>query len=191
MQCVHRCNSPRRRADAACNSSSRGPFRAPIGSLESSRGRAARLRGPYLRTPLSSRVVISYPCFYSRPPSLFVEYPGPNARYVGSRCSIATTIRHIMTLQSDNPLSFCHRSSELPKNQGRASRRTRFLSWCSSTGADGTSPYSYEWPSFPWFSPRHYEHPPRHVRTRRACCDWDSIGGRIGVNASEMSRQAQ
>ena len=45
----------RRRADAACNSSSRGPFRAPIGSLESTRSRAARRRGPFLRTPLSSR----------------------------------------------------------------------------------------------------------------------------------------
>ena len=50
------CNSARRRADAACNSSSRGPFRAPIGSLESTRSRAARRRGPFLRTPLSSRV---------------------------------------------------------------------------------------------------------------------------------------
>ena len=51
-------NSARRRADAACNSSSssRGPFRAPIGSLESTRSRAARGRGPFLRTPLSSRV---------------------------------------------------------------------------------------------------------------------------------------
>ena len=49
-------NSARRRADAACNSSSRGPFRAPIGSLESTRSRAARRRGPFLRTPLSSRV---------------------------------------------------------------------------------------------------------------------------------------
>ena len=50
------CNSARRRADAACNSSSSGPFRAPIGSLESTRSRAARHRGPFLRTPLSSRV---------------------------------------------------------------------------------------------------------------------------------------
>ena len=49
-------NSARRRADAACNSSSHGPFRAPIGSLESTRSRAARRRGPFLRTPLSSRV---------------------------------------------------------------------------------------------------------------------------------------
>ena len=32
-------------------------------------------------------------------------------------------------------------------------------------------PCSHEWPSVPWFSPRHYEHPPRHVCTRWAPCD--------------------
>ena len=113
--------------------------------------------------PCLPELGLGLPSFYSRsrPPSLFMEYPGPNAPYAGSRCSIATTTRQFWRCDPGCDLPICRRSLQASKEQGRASTLTRFSSWCSSTGADGTSPYSYEWPSFSWFSPRHYEHLPR------------------------------
>ena len=43
--------------------------------------------------PCLPELGLGLPSFHSRPPSLFVEYPGPNAPCAGSRCSIATTTR--------------------------------------------------------------------------------------------------
>ena len=54
------CTPATRRAHVPWNSSSRGPFRAPSGSLESTRSRAARRPGPFLRTSLSPRVGIGH-----------------------------------------------------------------------------------------------------------------------------------
>ena len=74
-----------------------------------------------------------------RPSSVPVENRGPNAEHPDSRFSIATTTRHSLTLPTGNPRSFYPRSLELPKNQGRASRRTRFTFCFVFWGAHGTS----------------------------------------------------
>ena len=67
--------------------------------------------------PYRPELGLGLPSFHSRPPSLSLKYPGPNVRHVDSRCSIATTTRHMLTLQSGNPRSLCLRSLEFPKIQ--------------------------------------------------------------------------
>ena len=84
---------------------------------ENAEARSTTARSVSLRAPSFPRWKWPSLPSISRPSSVPVKYRGPNAKYPDSCCSIATTTRHIMTLQSDNPFSCCHRSLELPKNQ--------------------------------------------------------------------------
>ena len=106
---------------------------------ENAKPRSATARSVSMCTPpfrsWSDPPFLSFP----RPPSVPVEYRGPNAEHPDSRFSIATTTRHSLTLPTGNPRSFYPRSLELPKNQGRASRRTRFTFCFVFWGAHGTS----------------------------------------------------
>ena len=115
-----------RRADAPWNSSSRGPFRAPVGSIESTRNRAARCRGPFLRTPLSShvssRVGTGPPVLLSFTSAVFVcGIPGSER----AMCRVPLFHRNnhtpILTLRSGCDLPICRRSLQASKEQGRAS----------------------------------------------------------------------
>ena len=140
--------------------------------------RAAWLRGEHAeaRTTTARSVSLRAPPFaslkwpslpsISRPPSLSLEYPGSNARYVKSRYFIITVTHHIATLTFLNPAFFLSQVAGVAQEPRRASSRTRFSSLSSFRGSHHDTMNSNEWPSFPWFSPRHYEHPSRHVRTR-------------------------
>ena len=55
-----------------------------------------------------------------------MEYRGPNAWHVEFRCSIATTTRHILTLQPENQRSFCPRSLELTDDKNAHRRDLDF-----------------------------------------------------------------
>ena len=114
--------------------------------------RAAWLRGEHAeaRTTTARSVSLRAPPFaswkwpslpsISCPPSLSLEYPGPNARYVESGCFIITSTHHSLTLPPGTSLSLCPRSLELTEEEDRASTRTRFPSWWSFQGL--TAPHT-------------------------------------------------
>ena len=60
------------------------------------------------------------------PPSAPGGYRGPNARHVEFRCSIATTTRHILTLQPENQRPFCPKSLELTEDRNAHRRDLDF-----------------------------------------------------------------
>ena len=86
---------------------------------ENAKPRSATARSVSMCTPpfrsWSDPPFLSFP----RPPSVPVEYRGPNAWHVESRCSIATTTRYSLTLQPENQRSFCPRSLELTEDSIR------------------------------------------------------------------------
>ena len=138
---------------------------------EHAEARTTRPRSISLRAPPFASWSDPPFLLFPRPPFVPVKYRGPNAWQLESRCSIPTTTRHILTLQPDNQRSFCPRSLELTEDNHEHRRDRGVPLKCSFRGSHHNTMNSNEWPSFPWFSPRHYEHPPRHVRTRRAICD--------------------
>ena len=82
----------------------------------------------------------------SSPPSLSLEYPGPNAVRPAPRYFITTTTRRSLTLPPGTSRSSCPRSLKPAEDKDRASRSGRGASLCSSTDADGMPPCSNEWP---------------------------------------------
>ena len=93
---------------------------------ENAKSRSATARSVSMCTPpfrsWSDPPFLSFP----RPPSVPVEYRGPNAWHVESRCSIATTTRHSLTLQPENQRSFCPRSLELTEDKNAHRRDLDF-----------------------------------------------------------------
>ena len=105
----------------------RGSLGAPLGLQERTRSREARRRGPFLCAPLPSGVGVTLPSFHFHVRLLFLwlfEVRTRGAWHVESCCSIATTTRHILTLQPENQRSFCPRSLELTEDKN-AHRRDR------------------------------------------------------------------
>ena len=110
--------------------------------LVSRRAREAEKRDGEVRfsvRPCLPELELSALSFILHPPSVPLEYRGMIARHIESRYFIATTTRHSLTLPPGTSRSLCPRSLELPKNQGRASRRTRFIFCFVFWGAHGTS----------------------------------------------------
>ena len=110
--------------------------------LVSRRAREAEKRDGEVRfsvRPCLPELELSALSFILHPPSVPLEYRGMIARHIESRYFIATTTRHSLTLPPGTSRSLCPRSLELPKNQGRASRRTRFTFCFVFWGAHGTS----------------------------------------------------
>ena len=93
---------------------------------EHAKSRSATARSVSTCTPRfrswSDPPFLSFP----RPASVPVEYRGPNAWHVEFRCSIATTTRHILTLQPENQRSFCPRSLELTEDKNAHRRDLDF-----------------------------------------------------------------
>ena len=93
---------------------------------ENAKSRSATARSVSMCTPpFRSWSDPPFPSF-PRPPSVPVEYRGPNVEHPDSRFSIATTTRHSLTLPTGNPRSFYPRSLELPKNQDAHRREHDF-----------------------------------------------------------------
>ena len=137
--------------------------------LVSRRAREAEKRDGEVRfsvRPCLPELELSALSFILHPPSVPLEYRGMIARHIESRYFIATTTRHSLTLPPGTSRSLCPRSLKPAEDKNRASSRTRKSSLSSFRGSHHDTMNSNEWPSFPWFSPRHYEHPSRHVRTR-------------------------
>ena len=137
--------------------------------LVSRRAREAEKRDGEVRfsvRPCLPELELSALSFILHPPSVPLEYRGMIARHIESRYFITTTTRHSLTLPPGTSRSLCPRSLEPAEDKDRASSRTRKSSLSSFRGSHHDTMNSNEWPSFPWFSPRHYEHPSRHVRTR-------------------------
>ena len=93
---------------------------------ENAKPRSATARSVSMCTPpfrsWSDPPFLSFP----RPPSVPVEYRGPNAWHVKFRYSIATTTRHILSLQPENQRSFCPRSLELTEDKNAHRRDLDF-----------------------------------------------------------------
>ena len=88
---------------------------------QNAKPRRATARGPFLCSPFLVRVGIGFLSCHLRPPSLSVEYRGPNAWHVEFRCSIVTTTRHILALRTDVCPVYLSQVRGVNREQGRAS----------------------------------------------------------------------
>ena len=95
---------------------SAGWLRGEHAEARTTTARSVSLRAP----PFASKKWPSLPSI-SRPPSLSLEYPGPNARYVQSRCFIITGTHHSLALQSCAPAFFLSQVAGVAQKQSRAS----------------------------------------------------------------------
>ena len=92
--------------------------------LVRSRANENQLRDVQVRfsiRPCLPELELGVPSFMSRPSFVPVEYPGWSARYTRSGYPIATTTRHILTLQSRIPAGFLPQIAAADQGQGRGS----------------------------------------------------------------------
>ena len=137
--------------------------------LVSRRAREAEKRDGEVRFPVRPslrELELALPFLRFTSGVFLVESTDPNAVRPAPRYFIITTTCHSSTLPPGTSRSLCPRSLEPAEDKDRASSRTRKSSLSSFRGSHHDTMNSNAWPSFPWFSPRHYEHPSRHVRTR-------------------------
>ena len=157
----------------------------PSGSLESTRRRAARRPGPFLRASLSPRVGIGHPVLLFDVRRLCLWNTRTRTRVVPG-FTVSSPRSHISLWRCDQLSRLCRRSLELPRVKGNIAqpRLRRGTSWCSRSALKVSSTRGLNDHHFhrsdhdSAHTHRAIQHPCMDTQTR--CAPWGAYSADVG-----------